>query len=109
MIWELGQDCIGVNSLLDVIVDKMEENNMNVSIQETAILELNIYPNPVQNIINIKGGFSGSIELYNLMGEQILSGNGATKHIDLLSLNPGVYIMKLKNNQGSMTKTIVKK
>ena len=109
MIWELGQDCIGVNSLLDVIIDKMEENNMNVSIQENAILELDIYPNPVQNIINIKGGFSGSIELYNLMGEQILSGNGATKHIDLLSLNPGVYIMKLRNNQGSMTKTIVKK
>ena len=109
MIWELGQDCFDSGSLLNVIIDKMTENNMNVSAKETVVLELNIYPNPTENIINIKGRFTGSVSHYNLMGKQVLSDNGAIERINLTSLKPGVYIIQLKNNEGSVTKTIVKK
>jgi GH18 family chitinase len=109
MIWELGQDCIGGNSLLDVIIDEMGDNNLYVSTKETIALELDIYPNPTENVINVKGGFNGSLQLFNLMGKQVLSESGPINKINLIGLKSGVYLIQLKNNQGSTTKTIVKK
>lgn len=109
MIWELGQDCEGVNSLLDVIIDKMADNQIYVSTEEVAVFDVTIYPNPIKNIINIKGEFNGSVEIYNLIGKQVWSGNGAVRKVDLSNLISGIYIIQLKNNQGSIAKTIVKK
>jgi GH18 family chitinase len=109
MIWEIGQDCSGSNSLLDVIVDKMAENNMNVGVKETQEIEVSVYPNPAGNVLNVSEGFVGKVLIYNMVGELIEEASEYQNTIDLQALTSGLYIIHLKNNEGTATKTIVKK
>lgn len=109
MIWEIGQDCSGNNSLLQVIVDKMGENNMNVSTQEAEEIEVSIFPNPAGNVLNVSGDFQGKALIYNTVGEVVVTVNENQNVIDISGLSTGLYIIHLKNNKGTATKTIVKK
>lgn len=109
MIWELGQDCSGDNSLLDVIIQEMADNNMYVSTQDINLETVNIYPNPATNMLNIKGGFEGEVLIFDVAGNQIKQVSGLVSSIDIAGLAGGLYIIQLKNNQGTITKTIVKK
>jgi hypothetical protein len=57
-----------------------------------------LYPNPSNNFIVVKSEEIGDIEIYNLLGEKVLSSKKFTllKEIDISVLPKGLYILKLK-------------
>ena len=59
-----------------------------------------IYPNPAKDIINISGSDIMKVEIYNSVGQLIIS----TEHkneIDVSMLNSGLYIVRITDEKGN--------
>ena len=83
------------------ILDNGEVN----AIDEYAFSTLKLYPNPAQNIINIKSEEFVTVAIYNLIGEQmdILSVNDGTKiSCDVSHLKAGLYLVALEDGEGNV-------
>ena len=69
--------------------------------------KLNVYPNPVNNIINIKSEENiTEVCVISLTGQQVLKFESLDKNqfsADISVLVPGVYFLKVKNNSGVFT------
>lgn len=81
----------------------------NTSKTET-IEGLNIYPNPVSNgKINIttKQNLSKDIEIFDVLGKKIYSTSLFGKELNISKLTPGIYILKIKENNSSATRKLV--
>lgn len=60
-----------------------------------------IYPNPVNNLLNIKStSIIKSAVIYNLLGKQILKTSDDS--IDVSKLNSGIYILKIEDELGNV-------
>ncbi|MBP1839296.1 T9SS type A sorting domain-containing protein [Formosa algae] len=74
------------------------------------IEELSIYPNPVSNgklYIVTKENLTKDIEIFNVLGKRILQTTLFGKEINISKLNPGIYIIKIKENNISTTRKLV--
>ena len=65
---------------------------------------LKIYPNPTTGVLNIQGEGIVSIEVYNTVGQrvmtQVVDGNGIQLNTE--SLNNGIYFLRVHANDGAM-------
>ena len=67
-----------------------------------------IYPNPVQDILNIESKESiKSIEVYNMLGELLASEKGRTQ-MDFSSYTEGVYFLKIDTEKAAVFQKVVK-
>jgi len=72
--------------------------------------EINIYPNPVQNIVNIEIISQKTkyfdIEIYNIQGKLIFMKQYKTSplSIDISNLSNGIYMLKIKDENGNIIK-----
>lgn len=77
----------------------IRSTNQNLSLNDVQKPNITIFPNPAQDIIQLKG-ITQAIEyrIYNLLGKEVLA-NTYQPHstIDLSQLNKGVYFIKLKD------------
>ncbi len=82
---------------------------LSTSVQEFANININIFPNPSNGIVNIVGlssiESSYSINVYDIYGKQVLQTKNESK-IDLSNYTNGVYIMHIINED---RQTVVKK
>nr|WP_299246979.1 T9SS type A sorting domain-containing protein [uncultured Aquimarina sp.] len=74
-------------------------------------MALKIYPNPVfgevlEVFLNMDK--TASYEIISITGQLISTGN-VTKTIDVSNLNPGVYLLKVFNDNNQITKRLIKK
>ena len=74
---------------------------------------LNVYPNPARNVINFSNDVSAvisTIEMTDLNGRVVKSEkfNATNGQVSISDLSTGVYMMKIKTDQGSAVKKIVK-
>ena len=64
--------------------------------------EINIYPNPVTQILNIETSYTGyNYTLFSMDANVVMKGNVLDKEIDLTPLNSGVYILLIKSNSSA--------
>ncbi len=74
--------------------------------------EVVIYPNPVQDILNIKFNTAKTqfkVSVYSVTGQLVASDQNNTS-INLSQLTPGVYMVKIDSeNESSIVKKIIKK
>ena len=80
------------------------------SLEEDATNDINIYPNPVKDIIHIEGIDFAKIEIINAMGQLLLSQeptNGSVE-LNLRHLNSGIYLVKVYWNGGVVCHRLVK-
>ena len=65
---------------------------------------LKIYPNPTTGVLNIQGEGMTSIEVYNAVGQrvmtQVVNGNGIQLNTE--SLNNGIYFLRIQANDGAV-------
>lgn len=73
--------------------------------QVKSSLQINIYPNPVSNIIHIETKEMEGIKLYDLLGNEILSTK--ENEIDMSNLTNGVYFIKASTKENSLTQKII--
>lgn len=69
-------------------------------------LSLTMYPNPVKDILNIKGEYQ-SLEIFNTEGKLLITANGEAA-INVSSLTNGVYIIKIYDNNRVGTYKMIK-
>ena len=88
------------------------QSNSNNAFTQQNIEGLSIYPNPVTEgktfiYITTKKNFSKNIEIYNVLGKQVYSVVLTGKELNISSLNTGVYILKITENNISETRKLV--
>ncbi|MGM5470999.1 T9SS type A sorting domain-containing protein [Flavobacteriaceae bacterium LMO-SS05] len=77
---------------------------LGTSFQE--LLFAKIYPNPASDIITVKTLSSvKTVELYDTLGKLVLTTNKSTIKVD--GLQNGIYVLKIKTDNGQITKRIV--
>ena len=78
-------------------------------VNENTISGVSIYPNPSEGIVNITNAnkTQNSIEVYDLLGNSILSTSANTSTtIDLSSNASGIYMIVVSNENGSMVERV---
>jgi len=86
--------------------------NYTLSIQDYLNSVFSIYPNPVNDVLNIKNNEAtviNNIKIYNLLGKLVLIRKISNGKIDLSILERGIYILKIETEKGNLTSKIVKK
>ena len=65
---------------------------------------LKIYPNPTTGILNIQGEGMTSIEVYNTLGQRVMTQevNGNGIQLNTESMNNGIYFLRIHANDGAM-------
>jgi hypothetical protein len=69
--------------------------------------EAKIYPNPANDVLHVEGNEVILVEVYNIMGQSVLSVNENFKSINISSLQNGIYFVRLKTNDGEKTVKLV--
>jgi hypothetical protein len=90
-----------------------QDGKQNSKIQETAVIEgLNLYPNPVTNgkvYITSKNDLSKNIIVFDILGKKVLQTTITSKELNISNLSPGVYIIKIDEEQASATRKLIVK
>lgn len=80
------------------------------STKEVPIEGLSIYPNPASGqkvFVTTHSNKPKLIEIYNVLGKNILSANLTGNELNISSLEPGVYIMKIQEGRSTATRKLV--
>ena len=84
--------------------------NSAMSLDASDRLGLNIFPNPVSSgYVTLKTSVSGvkNVELFDLNGRIVLKTSLSTNTLNVSSVNPGVYFIKLSINGVSETSKLI--
>ncbi len=85
------------NGVVHIINAVLDENALSTKISNAALA--NIYPNPVANLLKVKGIENFEFSIYNTLGQLILSGNSINDEINVSKIAPGNYqLIIVKNN-----------
>lgn len=78
---------------------------------EIPIDGLSIYPNPVTTggkvYISTAKNLEKQIEIFNVLGKSIYQGKLIGKELDVSSLDPGIYILKIQEENSKATRKLV--
>lgn len=76
-----------------------------------AKVELNVFPNPANNLLNIEASESiKQVTVYNLLGEKVLSRtlNSSNTQLNIADLYSGIYMMSIQAGGSTYTKRFTK-
>ena len=73
--------------------------------------QLNIFPNPTKDIVNVEGNNIHKVEVFNVLGQIVFSNEVETDHLqfDLSKKPAGFYMLRVVTNNGIITNKIIKK
>lgn len=79
--------------------------------QEADAFEFNVYPNPVENVLNISvvGNQNATYKIYNFLGQAVKEGKAADQEINVANLESGMYIFEMNDGVKTHTKKFIKK
>ena len=91
-------------------------DNTTLSDSDMALAGIEIYPNPVENLVYInKGQFSGvfkSLTVYDVTGKQVMSMPSLAQDnqlsVDMSSLASGLYILTINTSNGAFQQKLIK-
>ena len=78
--------------------------------KDTSIEGLTIYPNPTSGdriYINSKSSLDKQITIYDVLGKKVLQTEINSKELNISSLLPGVYIIKIKEEEATVTRKLI--
>ncbi len=100
-------DSIGVFTIADANVD-IDIVLDEVGINDPGAIGINIYPNPTQGLLYFKSDKTYKVTVLNTIGKPVLTkhitGNGT---VNLSNQSPGIYILRIIQNNNNVTKTII--
>jgi hypothetical protein len=110
-VWRNGQQAYKNEPMVWNLNDLF--GDPTVSIKEAAANQrLRIYPNPVSGLLNISGIAKGEykLEVYDPSARLLIRRNGQTMDagIDVSSLLPGVYLLRLTGKEITYTERFIK-
>jgi len=90
-----------------------QENKTQNNPNSSSVIEgLNLYPNPVYNgkiTITTKNDGEKEIIIFDLLGKKVLQTNlnANSRELNISSLIPGVYIIKINEQNSSATRKLI--
>ena len=78
--------------------------------QEPIIEGLSLYPNPNNTgkvFITSKLNLDKKVEIFDVLGKKVIDVTLYTKELNISNLNPGVYIIKIKEGDASATRKLI--
>ena len=85
------------------------ENSLGID-DELLTQSINLYPNPVTNILTIDSEIPlTKVEIYSMLGKKVKEINSGFTSIRTRNLSNGVYIFKIYSENGIATKKLIKK
>ena len=101
----VGYDVGELIGYQDFWVFKLGDYTANLPEQEK--LNISLYPNPTNNILNVKSQELVDIEIYDSIGKLVLNKN-STKSIDVSKLSNGIYFLNIKSGSKITTEKFIK-
>ena len=88
--------------------------SVSVSAQEgkQAIEGLNFYPNPVSSgkiFITSKSLADKEVAIFDVLGKKVLQAVLNSKELNISTLSPGVYIIKIREGEATATRKLIVK
>lgn len=80
--------------------------DQQLSIDDAELEQLSLYPNPTKGRIYFEGSGIKSLEVYSVEGKQLRQFNFFENYVDL-GLASGLYLIKLNNSNGFITRKII--
>lgn len=90
------------------IIDYLDNTVTTLSIDTNEITVLNIFPNPVNDNLNIDTNSNFDVVLYDSSGRIVLEAKNSSHQISLSKLQSGLYFLKIKLEGKIVTKKIIK-
>lgn len=88
-----------------------DAQSLNSAITSSNTIEgLSIFPNPVNDgklLITSKQNLPKTIEVYDVLGKQIFTTSIIGKTLNVSKLSPGIYILKIKENNITATRKLI--
>lgn len=81
-----------------------------LSVNKNSIDNFKIFPNPTSlGFVNIssKNSAAMTVNVYDVLGKQVLNKTVSNNRLNVASLNSGVYIMKISQDNATITKKLV--
>lgn len=82
---------------VEVIPDAVPEYNK----------EAKVYPNPAKNMLHVEGVGLSQVEVFNIMGQSVLTTNENFETIGIDHLQNGIYFVRIKTTEGEKTVKLV--
>ncbi|WP_411376824.1 T9SS type A sorting domain-containing protein [Flavobacterium psychrophilum] len=92
---------------LGVLAQEARLSSFAAKNQEQQFDNLNVYPNPVGNgrvFITSKTADPKDVEIFDVLGKRVIQTTIVTKELNVSSLSPGVYIIKIKEGEQRATR-----
>lgn len=96
--------CLSTSSAL------AQDGKQQSKVQESTIEGLNIYPNPTNGdrvYITTKSNEDKQITIFDVLGKKVLQTVLTSKELNISSLTPGVYIIKIEEGDASTTRKLI--
>jgi len=94
----------------DIYIEDINDCELGIDNAELSS-KINIYPNPVKNILKIDNSNNykiSSIKIYDVLGRLVLSENENFRQVDVSNLASGLLFVYIETNEGVFTKKIIK-
>ena len=78
--------------------------------QATTIDGLALYPNPVNSgkiYVTSKSGADKDISIYDVLGKIVFQISLSSKELNIGALSPGIYIIKIRENDATATRKLI--
>lgn len=84
-------------------------SNGILSVNQSILENVSIYPNPTQNILNITNAETANIQVYDMLGRSILSKENISlnEQLNVSSLQAGTYFIKITKDGLTATKKFI--
>ncbi|MBQ3739139.1 MAG: T9SS type A sorting domain-containing protein [Bacteroidales bacterium] len=69
--------------------------------------EAKVYPNPAKNMLHVEGAGLVQMEVFNIMGQNVMNVNENFEAIGIGHLQNGIYFVRLKTTEGEKTVKLV--
>ena len=82
----------------------------SLSVKQNAISGLNMYPNPVKNgnlYITSNSSEAKSVEIYDILGKQVLNAKVSNNTVNVSNLQGGAYIVKINEEGKTATRKLI--
>lgn len=93
-----------------VAFDQISVVQTSLSTKQNTIAGLNVYPNPVTNgnlFITSNSSQAKSVNLFDVLGKQVLTTKTVNNAVNVSSLKNGAYILKVTEEGKSETKKLI--
>jgi hypothetical protein len=88
-----------------------QETKQQSKLQESTSIEgLNLYPNPVSTgkiYITTKNDADKEIQIFDVLGKKVFQTILSSRELNVSTLSPGVYIIKIREEEFSTTRKLI--